>query len=141
MATETQAIDPIDQSSQLRDEWVAAVDALYREVEDWAISRRWTAERESVVIEEKKIGHYPTWNLVVRTSDRSLLFQPVARQIVGATGRVDLTISPATDPALMIVRGESGVWLVHPFGDSEVSQTWDENHFDALTLAHSESVG
>jgi hypothetical protein len=140
MSTETQPIDAVKQTEQIRDEWITAVDHLYREVEGWAKVQGWTTKRRPVVLEEKRLGRYEVWKLTVRTNEGPIRLLPVARYVIGAMGRVDLVAPPARDPSQMICRSDDGSWQIHPFGDSEIATPWSEEKLVELTKTLIRSV-
>jgi hypothetical protein len=129
MSTEIRESDLVEQSHEVRDEWIAAVDALYRQAEIWAEGQRWQTQRKSIINNEKRLGTYEVWQLVVKTDQGRIVFRPVARDITGALGRIDLIARPSRFPTRMIGRLGPENWQIAPFGDSTVVTAWNEANF------------
>jgi hypothetical protein len=140
MSTETRATKAVEQSEQVRDEWIAAVDSLYREAESWAREQGWTTSRRRCSLEEPRLGPYQVWRLSVRTPEGRIVFRPVARYIVGATGRFDVIAPPSRYASMMMGRQTNGTWQIHPFGDSEIAQPWSKSNFIELVRTMIESA-
>ena len=129
MSIEISALEMVERSVQLRDEWIADVDSLYREAESWAKAQGWTTRRRWASIEESKFGCYSIGRLLVESPVGRLDFRPVARFVIGGFGLIDLVTPPSRQPSRMMVRQGDGKWLIHPFGDSEISTLWSEMSF------------
>lgn len=78
-----------------RDEYLAAVATLYEQVRGWLHSsieqgnaKVSTRRRE---IDETHIGSYTVDDLVLTVGDEDVMFMPRGRNILGASGRVDVS--------------------------------------------------
>ena len=78
--------------SQLKERrrWKEALDQLTGDIQGWAKTRRWAVERQSVELEERRLGKYSATSLHVHTGKGALIVEPVARFVTAGDGRVDL---------------------------------------------------
>jgi hypothetical protein len=128
MSTETRAIEPTANLEPLRDEWIADVDAFLSGVEHWAKTQEWATRRDPEWIEEDGLGRYQVWRLLVHSPEGRVVFKPIAREVAGATGLIDLFVLPSYEP-LMLVRHEDGAWTIQPVGRPDSSKPWTESSF------------
>ena len=133
MSPEVRATDPAEGEEHVRDEWIAIVDALYRQVEGWAKAQEWATRRDPEWLEEDGLGRYQVWRLLVHAPEGRLVFKPMARLVFGAQGLIDLFVLPSYDP-MMLVRHDDGGWRIHSFEDTSESRPWAESTF--VELAH-----
>ena len=84
---------------QKKREWLTALDSLYGQVtlllQDPVSQGTLQLSRRQTSINEEHLGSYDADELVLSVGDEKVIFAPKGRNIVGASGRVD-------------VRGESG---------------------------------
>ena len=78
-----------------KSEYIASVAALYENVREWlrasveqGNARVSTRQRH---VNETHIGSYPVDDLVIAVGDEEVVFMPRGRNIVGASGRVDVS--------------------------------------------------
>jgi len=90
-----------------RDEWVAAVDEIVTAAEAWAREQNWVVQRGSKTITEKGIGTYDVPMLMMQCPNGDLILDPVACDVVGAFGVIDLCVFPSYE-AVRIVRYDKG---------------------------------
>ena len=78
-----------------RDEWINDVEILYGKIEKYLKNLRKdetvTLSRSFKTIFEEYIGEYEIAELALQVGDEKVAFIPKGRNIVGASGRVDLT--------------------------------------------------
>ncbi|HZY86488.1 MAG TPA: hypothetical protein VFE78_16765, partial [Gemmataceae bacterium] len=81
-------------------EWQSALDRLFLDVEKWSRERDWAVRRDPKRVTESFLGEYEVPRLLVHTTDNKRYFlDPVARQVVGGTGRVEMCLMPSYDSA------------------------------------------
>ncbi len=83
-----------------RKSYVAAVEALYQKVlnalKDAIDSKAVVQQRRVKTLTEDHIGTYEVDELILQIGNEQVLFSPVGRNIVGASGRVDVVGDRAT---------------------------------------------
>ena len=107
--------------------WIDAVEHIVAEVESWATKCGWWVEREmkQVSDDDDRIGTDQVPMLRLQTPHSRLIFEPIARYVVGAQGRVDLAVFPSYH-SVAIVRRDDGWRIVD---DANRSTRWSENAF------------
>lgn len=121
---------PVENWEAIRDEWVAAVEALITDAESWCATRGWRSERQAKPVYERGIGSYEAPQLWFNPGrGRTLLLDVTARFVPGAAGVADLYRWPEFD-GVMILRTEHG-WHLHlPVERSEAKLLpWSEQAF------------
>lgn len=77
-----------------REEWIGAIEELYRLVAGFLEGPREkgavTIGFQTKSITEELLGTYPVREMVLRVGEEAVVFSPKGRNIVGASGRVDL---------------------------------------------------
>lgn len=118
---------------QLRlEEWVDAVGQFVSEATSWAQKQGWGTRTDSKTVTEESLGTYEVPVLLIQTLQGRVLLDPVARNIVGAEGRIDFCVFPSYDSE-MIIR-ESGNWRVYDSRRTANSaRDWSEAVFLAAT--------
>jgi hypothetical protein len=98
---------PVENWEAVRDEWVAAVERIADDAEAWALEQQWFVHRGRKPITEDRIGFYEVPLLTIQTFSARLIFEPIARYVGGASGRIDFCVFPSYDYVL-VVRTEAG---------------------------------
>jgi hypothetical protein len=140
MSIASSSVEFAENWEQVRDEWIADLDALFRQIEAWADAQGWTTRRLPVMMEADPQGPYPASRLLVRAAGGKLEFKPIARYVTAATGLIDLRAIPSRDATRMMARQDDGRWLIHPFGDTGISTPWTQAGFLETALAMFASV-
>jgi hypothetical protein len=109
-----------------RDEWVAAVERIADDVEAWTREQQWLVHRDWKTITEDQIGSYEVPVLTIQTFTAHLILDPIARYIIGASGRIDLCVFPSYENVL-IVRTEAGWQFVTI--PSTINRPWSKEAF------------
>ena len=77
-----------------RDEWIKDIDALYKDIKKYmgTLLRDKTVSlsRSEKIIVEEYLGEYSVVELTLYVGDERVVFSPKGRNIVGASGRVDM---------------------------------------------------
>jgi len=104
-------------------EWVADVERLAREVRAWCEDRGWAVSTSERRIEESAYGTYTVPELMIRSASGVIFLEPVARDVAGARGRVDLLAWPSLTRMMLVRKGnrwtlqtDSGVDWPEPWG-------------------------
>src|SRR5262245_60987596 len=97
--------------ARLRDEWLQVVAALARDVRGWAEKKGWTVTEEPREINEERLGIYQAPALQIDTPNGQVILEPIARDVAGADGRVDLYAWP-THFRVKLLRRADGIWYV-----------------------------
>ncbi len=116
-------------------QWLERLRRLTDQIAEWAKAEGWLVSVLQKDLEEEPLGAYRAPTLHIRTANGNLVVDPVARNVIGADGRVDLMAFPSLDRILLIHK--NGEWKV--VTDSRVSLPidWTRENFiklaDALT--------
>lgn len=111
-------------------EWVKAVEGLAGDVMKWAKARKWEVASLQKELHEEFLGTYWAPTLRIQTENGTLMLDPVARNIVGGEGRVDLLAFPSFNRFLLLRQKDR--WVL--FTDSMVRwpNPWSKETFLAL---------
>ena len=130
MAGRTSTLD----TARAREEWSAVIEHLMSKIEKWAREEDWQvarlAKRE---ITESALGTYSVSDLRIRTASGVLNVEVVARNVIGADGRVDLVAFPSLDRFMLIRTG--GKWVIETDSGGSWPGKWGKKAF--LELAQS----
>jgi hypothetical protein len=119
-------------SDAVRDEWIAAVDEVLSQVEVWCAEKDWWVNREDKTLAEDELGSYAIPVLRIQTPTGRLVVDPIARQVVGASGRIDLCVFPSYD-FVMLVRTDKG-WRLTSIEKNASDRAWSKKAFlDAVS--------
>lgn len=122
----TSPTEPVENWEQVRDEWLAAIDQLFLQVEEWCRKRDWGTRRDPKKIKELELGTYEVPCMLIQTVQGRLLLAPSARFVSGALGVVDFCAYPSYD-YVMIGRFQDGWFLVEL--TVETRRPWTEDVF------------
>lgn len=113
---------------QARREWIAAVEAVVDQAQQWCEEQNWWVHRDQKTITEELLGTYqvPILTIQTRTGGR-LIFEPVARDVIGARGRIDFIVFPTYDRVL-IVRTEED-WRFTSIEERPMNRRWSKRNF------------
>jgi len=92
--------------------WPDCLNLLVRNVQEWSAASGWQGRLTSKHMAEKGLGRYEVPVLVLDREDAEVSLVPVARQVPGADGLVDLFRMPAYD-AVASLYLEKGQWFIH----------------------------
>ena len=109
-------------------EWQGALDRLFLDIEKWAQELNWAVRRDPKRVAESFLGEYEAPRLLVHTTDNKRYFlDPVARLVVGGTGRVEMCLMPSYDSAAVV--RIVGTWYVLPERAGERRRRWSRQTF------------
>jgi hypothetical protein len=96
----------------IRDEWISRLTHLVSDIEAWAKSLDWTAQRIDKPMKDSVIGPYKAPGLLMQKEFTRILLDPISRTTPGSEGLVDIYLMPALDDIASIYFYE-GRWNVH----------------------------
>jgi hypothetical protein len=104
-AQQKNAQPDIDWNKQ-RDEWLAYLDGLYKEIEtllgDYIQNGQILLRYQNVQLNEEEIGTYQARRLIVKIGGKEIVLEPIGTLLIGTKGRVDVT-GPAGKTRFMLV--------------------------------------
>lgn len=111
--------------------WLDEIERLVTDIEKWAKERDWQVARlEPRTIAEEGLGTYTVSDLRLRTHSGILNVEVVARNIIGAAGRVDLVAFPTLDRFMLVRRGRR--WVAKTDSGEAWPQKWGKATFVEL---------
>ncbi|HEY3245788.1 MAG TPA: hypothetical protein VGM03_20775 [Phycisphaerae bacterium] len=122
----------LDTDQQRREAWIARLNALADEVTFWCQSEGWAVERGENTIREPSLGSYAVPSLRITLSGGELLLNPIALEVIGGDGRVDLEAFPTLSRVKLV--GDSGGWKIMTDSNIPLRQPWERQTF--VQLAH-----
>ncbi len=128
----TQAVnlnDPAELESR-RLWWVAKVEATINQIEAWAIAEGWSTARTVRTIDERPLGSYAVPLLRIRLPGGEVQVIPVALQVIGADGRIDVEAFPSLNRVKLIGRGDQ--WEIYTDSNVPLRQPWNAETFVQL---------
>lgn len=104
--------EPIDWA-QVRDEWLAQVQAFMEMARGWLAeyreAGRITVADEVIAVTEDHIGPYEAPQISLRIADKIVRIAPIGRLILGACGRIDMIGEAGRAKFLLVDRAATGV--------------------------------
>jgi hypothetical protein len=115
-------------------EWLAEVESRLAEVEGWAKARGWQTRRFEREVTEDLLGAYtaPALEIEIERPQGRIVMEPVGRNVLGATGRIDLYVWPALFRVKLLRSARTGEWLVRTDSGVNLPGGWSEAAFLAL---------
>ena len=83
-----------------RKDWCQAIAALTSNIRMWSENENWLVTRQDKELTEEHLGTYKVPELTIKTPGGHLTVEPVGRNIVGAEGRVDISVFPSLNRML-----------------------------------------
>lgn len=116
----------------MRQDWLQAVDQRIHEVQEWAHAAGWKVTRSVKDMIEASTGPYSVPTLEIDTGDGTVTFEPIGRDVIGATGRIDLSAWPSLY-RVMLVRRQDGSWVVRTDSGINWPHPWGSETFIELS--------
>jgi hypothetical protein len=113
-----------------RKKWIAALQALIDEVEAWATARHWAVHRNQKRIHESRLGTYAAPVLSILAPTGKVQLDPVARDVIGADGRVDLFAWPSLTRIVLVRVGDK--WVLKTDTGARFPQRWNRQTFERV---------
>jgi hypothetical protein len=123
---------PADNWQEKLGTWIGEVEQIIKQASTWAEQRGWATKVDQKVITEARIGTYEAPTLLVHTPKGRLLLEPVARDIVGADGRLDFCVMPSYDSVALVKT--DGTWGFFSNTRKDLVLPWSEQGFEAVAL-------
>jgi hypothetical protein len=123
---------PIENWQEIHDEWVAEAQRLIQEASTSAEKRGWAVKRDQKNITEEVIGTYEAPSLLIHTPKGRLLFEPIARYVLGAEGRFDFCVMPSYD-SIPLVKTDNG-WVFYTTSRMDLNLPWSEQAFETVAV-------
>jgi hypothetical protein len=124
---------PVENWQQVRDEWIAEVEHLATDVERWSAQNDWDTKREMKEIVEHEIGAYQVPVIRIQTMQGRIYFDPTARFIVGAAGRIEIVATPLFFQLVMVK--VDGKWRFFSEEEMEdLGQSWTHEGFTQVVM-------
>jgi hypothetical protein len=112
-------------------EWRDTLDRLVAEVGAWAERRGWRVSRSTRELNEELLGSYSAPVLEIELPSGQVVLEPIARVVMGATGRVDLYAWPTLYRVMLLHRAD-GNWIVRTDSGLKWPHPWNEETFVEL---------
>ena len=100
------------EASQQRDRVRARVDALVEQVREWVEPHEWVTKEYPKKMRDIDLQIYPISALFLQRGPVRVLLDPVAYDVPGAEGVVDLYLMPTYDDMASLYF-EKGRWMIH----------------------------
>jgi hypothetical protein len=104
--------------------------ALIDDVEAWATARQWAVHRDQKRIHESRLGTYAAPVLSILAPAGRVQVDPVARDIIGADGRVDLIAWPSLTRMVLLRMGDK--WVLKTDTGARWPQRWGPHTFERI---------
>ena len=124
---------PVNNWQHVRDAWIAEIEQMAADLERWAVENDWDIKRDTKEIVEDEIGKYVVPVVRVQTMHGRLYFDPIARFLMGASGRIEIVATPSFWQAVLMK--VDGRWQFFTEDLKELNKTWSREDFiDVATL-------
>jgi hypothetical protein len=132
----TQDAESQERVTDLREQWINVVTDLVQQVTAWAAAvqeeHHWTLEAGQIELAEEIVGGtYRVPTLIIHAEGNALHLEPIARGVLSAEGRVDLSAWPSLFRVMLLRKNDT--WIVRTESGLDWPQTWSEQTF--LTIA------
>lgn len=119
-------------TTHAREEWLASLEALMSDLEEWARAAKWLVDRQEKEISETSLGTYAAPVLHFKTPSGVLYADPIGGDIVGAEGRVNLCAWPSLHRVMLILT--EGQWSVLTDSGIDWPEPWGQETFVKLGM-------
>jgi len=121
---------PVEDWRLVLDAWIAEVAQVVGQAKAWADKRGWATKEDQKRITEGGLGTYEAPRLLIHTPQGRLLLDPVARDVVGAAGRLDFCAMPSYDSVPLVK--EEGHWRFFSVARTDLHLPWSEEAFEKV---------
>jgi hypothetical protein len=97
-------------------EWLNAQQQMMEEATEAAKAKGWHVDQDEKEILESLLGIYQAPRLRIRTQDKEVILDPIARFGSGRQGVVDLVVMPTYETAYMVTYKGNHWYIVSPHG-------------------------
>jgi hypothetical protein len=113
-----------------RDEWVRRINTLADEVAQWAEAEGWPVLRKEKHVKEQRVGEYDAPVLRIRSLEGEVFLTPIALDVMGADGRVDLEAWPTLHRVRLVPEAQS--WKIITDSNVPIREPWTRETFVRL---------
>jgi hypothetical protein len=110
--------------------WTQRVQKLVKEIATWARAEGWQIQQGTKTLQESPLGTYDVPTLQIHLPAGDLLVNPIALDVVGADGRVDLEAFPTLNRVKLV--GKNGHWRIITDSNVPLSEAWGPELFAQL---------
>jgi hypothetical protein len=125
--------------SQVREKWIERVDALFKQIEEWFKDLTEDGLRISypeIEIHEEVLGKYAIHSMELGLGkENSIVFEPIARVIVGGKGRIDFYKLGARSKRMMLLQfdeDDGAKWEIWPSKISKDRQEFSKENLERI---------
>lgn len=108
-------------------DWIAEVGQLAHEVRTWCEDRGWAVSASEKQIAESAYGTYEVPELMIRSPSGLVYLEPVARDVAGARGRVDLLAWPSLTRMMLVRKAKR--WVLQTDSGVDWPEQWGQHTF------------
>ena len=122
------------EATQMREKWTIAVRTLARQVSEWAVhQKKWTIiPQPDKEIAEEPIEGYIVPVVRIQTNKGTAVLEPIAQNVGGSDGRVDLYAYPSMFRVKLLYRESDQKWTVRTDSGLDWPHPWSEATFVEL---------
>ena len=115
----------------IRKRWLKWIEGVLNDVTKWSDDEGWSIARGQKAIEEESLGTYsaPTVRIRMPGGDE-IHVEPVAWELIGAHGRINIEAWPALNRVRLMRRGND--WQIITDSNVPIRQKWNRNTFVQL---------
>lgn len=113
--------------------WCDVVRALMDDIKSWAEDEKWLVHELDKTLTEDYLGTYTVPELTVKPPSGHLTVEPIARNIIGAAGRVDICAFPSMNRMLLVRIDDK--WCVKTDARVPWPKSWGKDTFIELATA------
>ncbi len=115
-------------------DWLSKLNALSSDISTWARRQSgWTVDASSKEITEETLGSYSAPVLNINAETGRLKLEPVALNVLGGKGAVELYAWPTLYRVRLIGNSQNNDWRILTDSGIYLSEEWNEKNF--ITLA------
>jgi hypothetical protein len=109
---------------------VVRLGRLADEVSQWAEQEQWSVLRGEKKIQERRVGAYVAPTVRIRTPGGEVHVAPIALDVMGADGRVEIEAWPSLNRVRLVPAGES--WEIITDSNVRLRKPWNQQTFIEL---------
>jgi len=115
----------------LKDQYIREVNALHNKIRDWLKEySSITFGYEPIIVSEEYIGEYNATTLDINIQGRIIALDPIGRNIIGASGRVDCYRRGFKSNSVMLILSDKEEWQIW----------WNRKQIDPLSKSSFEDL-
>ena len=113
--------------------WLLKLNALSSDISAW-VGRQsgWTVDASTKEIVEESLGSYNAPVLNIHAQTGRLTLEPIALNVMGGRGSVELTAWPTLYRVRLIGNSKNNDWRILTDSGIYLSEEWNEKNFIAL---------